>query len=167
MDPTSLKKHQTYIVVACLLVFMGLALLLRFIPVWFIKEPGFLYLFDTDSWYTLRQVEVMVRNFPQYNWFDPMTAFPTGKIIDWGPLFPAVAAIVCLITGATTRSGIIFTSGIIAPLMAAVMVPVLMYYLGKTVWDWKTGIVSAGLISVISFQYFTLSSYGWNDHHIS
>jgi dolichyl-diphosphooligosaccharide--protein glycosyltransferase len=166
MDPTSLKKHQTYIVVACLLVFMGLALLLRFIPVWFIKEPGFLYLFDTDSWYTLRQVEVMVRNFPQYNWFDPMTAYPTGKIIDWGPLYPAVAALVCLITGATTRSSIIFTSGIIAPLMAAVMVP-LMYYLGKTAWDGKTGIVSAGLISIISFQYFTLSSYGWNDHHIA
>jgi oligosaccharyl transferase (archaeosortase A-associated) len=166
MDLTCLKKHQPYIIVAVLLVFMGIALLLRIIPAAFIKDPGFLYLFDTDSWYTMRQVEVMVKDFPQYNWFDPMTAYPTGKLIDWGPLYPGIVATVCLITGATTRSGIIFTSGWVSPLMAVVMVPVI-YYLGKTVWNWKAGIIAAGLISVVSFQYFSLSSYGWTDHHIA
>jgi len=101
-----------------------------------------------------------------YFWFDPMTAFPTGKVIDWGPLYPSIAATLCLITGATTRSGIIFTSGWIGPLMAVIMVPV-MFQLGKTVWNWKAGIVAAGLISVVSIQYFSLSSYGWTDHHIA
>jgi len=166
MDLTPLKKHQPYIIVAFLLLFMGIALVLRMIPALFIKDQGFLYIFDTDSWYTLRQIEVMVRDFPQYNWFDPMTAYPTGKLIDWGPLYPCITAILCLITGATTRSGIIYTSGWIAPLMAVIMVPVI-FQLGKTVWNWKAGIVAAGLISVISIQYFSLSSYGWADHHIA
>ena len=166
MDLTHLKKNQSYIIVAFLLIFMGITLVLRMIPALFIKDLGFLSIFDTDSWYTLRQIEVMVRDFPQYNWFDPMTAFPTGKVIDWGPLYPCIAAILSLITGATSRSGIIYTSGWVAPLMAVIMVPV-MFQLGKTVWNWKVGIVAAGLISVVSFQYFSLSSYGWADHHIA
>ena len=166
MDLTSLGKHPSYRIAAILLLFMGLALVLRMIPAFFIKDPGFLYIYDTDSWYTLRQVEVMVRDFPQYNWFDPMTAFPEGKTVDWGPLYPFIAATLCLVTGATTRSGIIFSSGWVAPLMAMVMVPV-MYYLGKTVWNGKTGIIAAGLVSVVSIQYFSLSSYGWLDHHIA
>jgi oligosaccharyl transferase (archaeosortase A-associated) len=166
MDITYLKKHQSYLIVALLLLFMGIALALRMIPALFIKDPGFLYIFDTDSWYTMRQIEVMVRDFPQYNWFDPMTAYPTGKAIDWGPLYPSIAAALSLITGATTREGIIYTSGWIAPIMAMIMVPVI-FQLGKTVWNWKAGIVAAGLIAVVSIQYFSLSSYGWADHHIA
>ena len=166
MDITYLKKHRSYLTVALLLFFMGIALALRMIPALFIKDPGFLYIFDTDSWYTMRQIEVMVRNFPQYNWFDPMTAYPTGKVIDWGPLYPTIAAALSLLTGATTREGIIYSSGWIAPIMAMIMVPVI-FQLGKTVWNWNAGIVAAGLISVVSIQYFSLSSYGWADHHIA
>jgi len=166
MDLPPLKKNQSYIIVALLLLFMGIALVLRMIPAVFIKDPGFLYIFDTDSWYTMRQIEVMVRDFPQYNWFDPMTAYPTGKVIDWGPLYPGIAAALSLITGAATREDIIYTSGWVAPLIAVIMVLV-MFQLGKTVWNWKAGIVAAGLISVVSMQYFSLSSYGWADHHIA
>jgi oligosaccharyl transferase (archaeosortase A-associated) len=166
MDLISLRKHPSYIIAAILLFFMGLALVLRMMPAFFIKDPGFLSIYDTDSWYTLRQVEVMVRDFPLYTWFDPMTAFPDGKIIDWGPLYPFIAATLCLITGATTHSGIIYTSGWVAPLMAMVMVPV-MFQMGKTVWDRKTGIIAAGLVSIASLHYFSISSYGWVDHHIA
>ncbi|MDD1700428.1 MAG: oligosaccharyl transferase, archaeosortase A system-associated [Methanoregula sp.] len=166
MDLPGLKKHQSYIVIAVLLFFIGLALVLRLIPALFIHDPGFLLIFDTDSWYTMRQIEVMVKDFPVYNWFDPMTAYPTGKVIDWGPLYPGIAAIVCLITGATTRTGIIFASGWVSPLIAVIMVP-LMFQLGKTVWNWKAGIISAAMISVVSIQYFSVSSYGWADHHIA
>lgn len=148
-----------------LLAFMAIALLIRLIPALFIKDSGFLYTLDTDTWFTLRQVEVMVNHFPQYDWFDPMTAFPTGKVIDWGPLFPFITAALCLITGATTHSAIIYVSSFVAPLMAALMVPV-SYFLGKTIWDRKTGIVAAGLISVVSLAYFSLTTFGLVIHHI-
>jgi dolichyl-phosphooligosaccharide-protein glycotransferase len=164
MDLSIFRKHQSLVLVA-LLIFMGITLGLRMIPAFFIKDPGFLYIYDTDSWYTLRQIEVMVHNFPQYNWFDPMTAYPTGKIIDWGPLYPLIAAILCLITGATSRSAIVFISGWVAPLMAMIMVLV-MYLLGKVIRNRKTGIIAAGLMSIVSVQYFAFSSYGWVDHHI-
>jgi dolichyl-diphosphooligosaccharide--protein glycosyltransferase len=108
----------------------------------------------------------MVNHFPQYNWFDPMTAFPEGKTIDWGPLFPFIAATLCIITGATSRDAIFFMSGWVAPLMATMMVPVI-YYLGKRLWNRYAGLVSAGLIAIISLYYFTISSYGWTDHHVA
>src|SRR4030042_3482092 len=165
MDLASLSENRTDRIAAVILIFMGVAFVLRMVPAFFIKDPGFLHTYDTDSWYTLRQIEVMVGDFPQYNWFDPMTAYPTGKLVDWGPLYPFIAATLCLITGATTRSAIIFTAGWVAPIMAMLMVPV-MYQLGKTIRDRNTGIIAAGLMSVVSVQYFTFSSYGGVDHHV-
>ena len=158
-------KSRTRLVVI-LLIFMAVALVLRLIPAFFVKDAGFLYTFDTDGWYSLRQIEVMVHHFPQYNWFDPMTAYPTGKFIDWGPLYPFIAAVLCLITGATSQAAIVFAAGFVSPIMAALMVP-LVYYLGKTIRDWQTGIVAAGLVAVLSYHYFFLSSYGMIGHHIA
>jgi len=161
-----MTRNHRYVIWAVLLIFAAIALALRLIPTFFIQNQGFLYIYDTDSYYTLRQIEVMVHNFPQYDWFDPMTAFPTGKVIDWGPLFPFLAAICCIVSGATSHASIIITAGLLAPLLAVIMVPV-MYILGKTLWNWKAGIVAAGLIAVVSVQYFSISSYGWIDHHIA
>ena len=166
MDLTLLRKHPGYTIAFIIVFFMALALVLRAIPAFYINDHGFLYTYDTDSWYTLRQIEVMVNNFPLYNWFDPMTAFPDGKVIDWGPLYPFIAALLSLVTGSTTHSGIIYASGWVGPLMAAVMIPV-MFLLGKTIANEKVGIIAAALVSVISIQYFSLSSYGWVDHHIA
>ena len=115
MDLTLLRKHPGYTIAFILVLFMALALVLRSIPAFYIGDNGFLYTYDTDSWYTLRQIEVMVKNFPVYNWFDPMTAFPDGKVIDWGPLYPFIAALLSLVTGSTTQSGIISHPGGLAP----------------------------------------------------
>ena len=155
-------RYRIFLILLC---FMAVAFIIRMIPALFIKDGGFLYTMDTDTWYTLRQVEVMVHSFPQYDWFDPMTAFPTGKIIDWGPLFPFIAAVLCLITGATTQGAIITVSGCLAPLMAALMVPVI-YLIGKTVWDRKAGLVAAGLMSVVSLAFYSLTTFGLVIHHV-
>jgi len=145
---------------------MAVAFILRLIPALFIQNNGFLYTQDTDGWYTLRQIEVMVHNFPQYNWFDPMTAYPSGKFIEWGPLYPFIASCLCLITGATSEAAIVSVSGWVSPIMAALLVPV-VYYIGKIVRNWQTGIIAAGLVAVISYHYFFLSTYGVIGHHIA
>jgi len=166
MDISNLKSNPRIRVGIILLVFMAVALILRLIPAFFTGNSGFLYTYDTDGWYSLRQIEVMVHHFPQYNWFDPMTAYPTGKFIDWGPLYPLIAAVLCLITGATSQAAIVSAAGWVSPVMAALIVPV-VYYFGKMIRDWQTGIVAAGLVAVISYHYFFLSSYGLIGHHIA
>ena len=166
MDLQVMKKYRPSLLILFLFFFMILAFVLRILPALVTRDQFFFPLFDTDTWYNLRQIEVMVHHFPQYNWFDPMTAYPVGKMIDWGPLYPGIAASFCLVTGATTRDGIISAAGFVSPILAMLMVLVL-YSLGKRIGDWKTGIVAAGLVAVVSFPYFTLSSYGMVDHHIA
>jgi dolichyl-phosphooligosaccharide-protein glycotransferase len=164
MDISALKKYRPHLIVLLLLFFMAVALILRILPAIVTRDQAFFPVYDTDTWYNLRQIEVMVHNFPQYNWFDPMTAYPEGKSIDWGPLFPFLAAVLCLITGSTARDAIISTAGFVPPLLAVLMVPV-MYGVGKKLGDGKTGLVAAGLIAITSMLYFSYSSYGMLDHH--
>nr|WP_320161263.1 oligosaccharyl transferase, archaeosortase A system-associated [uncultured Methanoregula sp.] len=166
MDFTGIKKNKSWIILALIILFMATALAIRSVPAFFVNPQGILYIYDTDTWYNLRQIELMVHHFPQYNWFDPMTAYPDGKIIDWGPLYPFMGAVLCLITGATSHNAIVFMAGWTSPIMAVLLVPV-MYFLGKTLWNRKAGIIAAGLVSVISFQFFFISSYGLVDHHIA
>ncbi|MDD1667332.1 MAG: hypothetical protein LUO96_02570, partial [Methanomicrobiales archaeon] len=163
---SSLGKYRSVLVPVILLALFFFALALRAIPALYTPPGGFLPTYDSDTWYTLRQVEVMVHHFPQYDWFDPMTAYPAGKSIDWGPLFPALAALLSLAAGAATRADIIATSMWLGPLLGACMVPV-MYLLGKVVWDWRAGLVAAGLVAFTAFRLFFLSSYGYVDHHIA
>ncbi|MDO9323672.1 MAG: oligosaccharyl transferase, archaeosortase A system-associated, partial [Methanoregula sp.] len=81
-------------------------------------------------------------------------------------LFPTINAICCLIVGATTRTEIIGIGLLVPPLMAAVIV-VMMYFIGKVFGDWKTGLLAAGFTAIVSGQFFTISWYGYIDHHIA
>lgn len=160
------ERNQPVLIIFALALLMIITLALRLIPLLFIQNQGVYYSIDPDTWYNLRQIEVMVAHFPQYNWFDSLTAYPFGKTIDWGPLYPFLAAALCRVLGASSRPDIMYLAGWVSPIMAALMVPV-TYKLGKLIGDWKVGLVSAGLISVLSYQYFIASAYGMIDHHIS
>jgi len=160
------RKYRNLLIPGVILLFFLFSLALRGIPALYTPPNGFIPILDSDTWYNLRQVEVMVHSFPQYNWFDPMTAYPVGKFIDWGPLYTALAAALCLITGATTRVPLVNMSMWLGPILGACMVPV-MYLLGRMIYDRKVGLVAAALVSFVSFRLFFLSSYGFVIHHIA
>lgn len=161
------KDKRMWFIIVTVAILSVVALWLRIMPSFSVGNTELLTMVASDDpLYNLRQVEVILANFPNYPWFDPMTLFPTGSNLNWGPLFPLIIATACLITGATTRPEIIATGLLIPPIMAAVMVPV-MYYIGKICGDWKTGLLSAFFIAVVSGQYFNRSFYGYMDHHIA
>jgi oligosaccharyl transferase (archaeosortase A-associated) len=160
------KPPRTYIIWGAILLFALIALWLRLIPRFTTGHGDILSAVASDDpLYNLRQVEQIIANFPDYAWFDPMTLFPTGSPIYWGPLFPTIIAAACILTGSVTRPEIIATGLLIPPLMAAVMV-VVMYFIGKNCGDWKTGLLASGFTAVVSGQYFSRSLYGYMDHHI-
>lgn len=127
--------------------------ILRVLP-WFQMDlQGFALYRDPDVWYNYRQIEVMIGHFPQYNWFDPMTAYPYGKHVDWGPLFPLIVSAICLITGAVQRTGMIMVSFWIPAIVGIVMIPV-VFLLARQVAGWKAGILAAIMMAFISGDYF-------------
>ncbi|WP_298668009.1 STT3 domain-containing protein, partial [uncultured Methanofollis sp.] len=161
-----LARNRRTIIIALLFVFMLVALWIRSLPAAYLVRDGVTVVIGSDTWYTLRQIEAMAANYPLYSWFDPMTAYPTGKEIGWGPLFPFLAATACVLTGATARPDFVYVAAWVPPLLGAAMVPV-MYLLGRQIESWKTGIIAAGLIPFVSLAFYYRSVFGFVDHHVS
>ena len=166
MAQMDLKKYQPYIIIGIIILFALLTLWTRGIPSEGLVTAEGVNLLGNDPWYKVRQVEQVVANFPGYAWFDAMTLYPTGDNIHWGPLFAQIAAVLCLLTGASTRPEIMVVASWVPPLMAVAMVPVI-YLLARKIADWKTGLIAAGLIAVIGSNYAYRSLFGFVDHHIA
>ena len=161
------KNRRFYIIVGLISFFSLFALWLRLLPMFTMGNTDVLTLVASDDpLYNFRQVEQILANFPNYGWFDAMTQYPHGTAIYWGPLFPTLIAICCLITGAATRTEIIGIGLLIPPLMGAAIVAI-MYFVGKTCGDWKTGILASGFTAIITGQFYYRSIYGYMDHHIA
>jgi dolichyl-diphosphooligosaccharide--protein glycosyltransferase len=167
MISLDLKNRRFYIIVGLITFFSLFALWLRLLPMLNMGNTDVLTMVASDDpLYNLRQIEQILANFPNYGWFDAMTQYPHGTSIYWGPLFPTVIAICCFITGAVTRTEIISVGLLIPPLMAAAIVAI-MYFVGKTCGDWKTGILASGFTAIVTGQFFYRSFYGYMDHHIA
>jgi dolichyl-diphosphooligosaccharide--protein glycosyltransferase len=167
MERIDLKNRRTQLIIGLVALFSIFALWLRLLPMINMGNTDVLMMVASDDpLYNLRQVEQILANFPNYAWFDPMTFFPTGMSVPWGPLFPTIIAVVALITGATTRPEIISTGLLIPPIMG-MMIVAIMYFVGKICGDWKTGLLASGFTAVVSGQFFYRSFFGYMDHHIA
>jgi dolichyl-diphosphooligosaccharide--protein glycosyltransferase len=162
-----LKNRRTQLIIGLVVLFSVFALWLRLLPMLNMGNTDVLTMVASDDpLYNLRQVEQILANFPNYAWYDPMTFFPTGMSVPWGPLFPTIIATLCLITGATTRPEIIST-GLLVPCIMGSIVVAIMYFVGKICGDWKTGLLASGFTAIVSGQFFYRSFYGYMDHHIA
>ena len=167
MISLNFKNRLTWLIIASVTFFSLFALWLRLLPMFSMGNADILSLVASDDpLYNLRQVEVLLANNLNYPWFDPMTQYPTGSNIYWGPLFPIIIAVGCLITGAATSPEIIGIGLAIPPLMGAATV-IVMYFVGKTCGNWKTGLLASGFTAVVTGQFFYRSMYGYMDHHIA
>lgn len=159
----NISKSRLIVLIALAAVIV-ISLALRALP-WFQMDFGTLeVLGDPDVWYNYRQIEIMVSDFPRYEWFDPMTAYPVGKHLDWGPLFPMVASVLCILAGAGSRVAIMSASSWLPVLFGLLMVLV-VFFLVRQIAGWKAGIIAAFFIAVVSGEYFYRTMAGVVDHH--
>jgi dolichyl-phosphooligosaccharide-protein glycotransferase len=161
------KDRTNQLIIGLLIVFSIISLWLRLLPMFSMGNTDILSMVASDDpLYNLRQVEQIMANYPNYAWYDPMTLYPTGSVVYWGPLFPTLIATIALIFGATTRPEVIGIGLIIPPIMGMLMVTI-MYFIGRIAGDWKTGLIAAGFTAIVSGQFFYRSFYGYMDHHIA
>ncbi|KUG20568.1 MAG: oligosaccharyl transferase, archaeosortase A system-associated [Methanomicrobiaceae archaeon] len=165
MARLDLNKYQTHLVLGLIIAFTLFGLWIRALPASTIVTDAGVNLLGNDPWYHVRQVEHLLENFPRYAWFDPMTHFPDGEVVYWGPLFNYIIAGLCILFGAGTRPEIMYISCWVPALMGAAMVPI-MYLIGAAIADRKTGVLAAGFITVVGGTYFYRSIFGFVDHHI-
>ncbi len=155
-----------YLPLVLVLLISCIAFLLRILPVFFSQGDPLNGIESVDTLYQLRQVELMVENFPSYPFFDPMTFFPYGYLVNWGPVYGYILTVFCILAGAATRVEIVRTAVFVPPLLAILTIP-LVYLIGKKIHSTWCGIVSAAILAVIPGSFFYTSYYGVIDHHIA
>lgn len=167
MVQLDVKNRRNWLIAGVIAIFFLFALWLRLLPMFLMGKTDILLMVGSDDpLYNLRQVEQLLANNLNYAWFDPMSEYPVGTSVYWGPLFPTVIAICCMIFGAAARPEIISVGLVVPAVMGALVVP-LMYYIGRYCGNWKTGLLAAGFTAIVSGQFFYRSFYGYMDHHIA
>lgn len=163
---TWLNTYSSHLLILLVIISALFGLWLRFLPMEYLVDGQVQKLIFMDTWYSMRQIEQITANYPGYAWFDPMTAFPVGKDVDWGPLFPFLCASVCVLFGVVSRPENIILASYIPPILFLLLIPI-VWYLGKLTGDEKTGWIAAILLPVISGELLYRSFFGYLDHHIT
>lgn len=162
-----IKNRSNIIIFLFIVSIMVISFVLRILPSFSFSDATALnFVAEDDPMYNLRQIESLIQNFPRYQWFDPMTLYPTGQVLNWGPVFTFICTIACILFGASTRPEIVYISLMIPPLLAVGTIPV-VYLIANKVFGRNTAIFSALFTAFVFGQYFTRSMYGYLDHHIA
>jgi asparagine N-glycosylation enzyme membrane subunit Stt3 len=117
-------------------------------------------LYDTDSWYTIRQIQLINTNQPLS--FDPMLNPPDGKAIDWGTL---TAKIYSLFSRSTDPIVIFYNVAWVSPLILSLGI-IAIFFIVRDIFDSDTAILSAALIGFCSGALYQNGMWGMVDHHL-
>ena len=121
-----------------------------------------------DAWYHMRTLKLLLEHYPDRIFFNPMTNYPNGSYIHFGPLFDQMMAITSLLLGlGNPSSNLVDTVGAYFPAVLGALTVIPVYYLGKYVGGHKTGILAAILIAFAPGQFLSRSMIGFTDHHVA
>src|SRR6185437_82497 len=99
-----------------------------------------------DSWYHLRLIEYDVRHFPRALHFDPYLQ-PAGDQVPTGPLFDwMTAAVARPICGSQPDTACVDRIAAFASPVAALLTLVVVFQIGRTLFDPVAGLVAAALL---------------------
>ena len=146
-----------------------IALYIRTIPkAGVFLSNGFVRFGGNDPWYHLRNVEVMVHNFPHFPWFDACTSYPNGYPQLFAPLFDMLLATIIWVLGLGNPSqDLIYKVCAYYPAFLGALVVIPTYFAAKWVFDRRVGLLAAILVAIAPGQFLSRSMIGFNDHHIA
>jgi dolichyl-phosphooligosaccharide-protein glycotransferase len=162
-----MKSSWPYTLAVAIIGFVSLWV--RTLPSDTVLLPGGIVRFATnDAWYHMRTLNVLLNNYPNRMFFNPMTNYPNGSYIHFGPLFDQMMAITSLVLGMGNPSPqLVNTIGAYFPAVLGALTVIPVYYIGKYLGGHKTGILAAIMIAFAPGQFLSRSLIGFTDHHIA
>ncbi len=131
-------------------------------------SDGFVKFVSNDAWYHIRLLSALLENYPHRIFFNPMTNYPYGSYIHFGPLFDQMIAITSLVLGlGNPSSELVNTVAAYFPAVLGALTVIPVYYIGKYLGGHKTGILAAILIAFAPGQFLSRSMIGFTDHHVA
>ncbi|HOW14592.1 oligosaccharyl transferase, archaeosortase A system-associated [Methanosarcina sp.] len=164
---SKIKSSLPYTLAVAIICFVSLWIRMRPYDSVFLSN-GFVKFASNDAWYHMRTLNVLLENYPNRMFFNPMTNYPNGSYIHFGPLYDQMMAITSLILGLGSPSqDLVNTVGAYFPAVLGALTVIPVYYIGKYLGGHKTGILAAILISFAPGQFLHRSLLGVTDHHVA
>ncbi len=162
-----IKSSWPYTLVVAVIFFVSLWI--RTLPSYSVFLPsGFVKFTSNDAWYHMRTLNVLLQNYPKRMFFNPMTNYPYGSYIHFGPLYDQMMALTSLFLGlGNPSSELVSTVGAYFPAVLGALTVIPVYYIGKYLGGHKTGILAAILIAFAPGQFLYRSTIGFTDHHVA
>jgi oligosaccharyl transferase (archaeosortase A-associated) len=120
---------------------------------------------ETDAWYHMMLAKGTVINL-QRLWFDPMTFFPQGMPLHFGPFVSWAIATFSYIFGLGHPSNhLVEVVGALLPAVLGALLVFPVYFIGRELFGKSCGLISALIIAVLPGQVFSRTTLGFTDHH--
>jgi dolichyl-diphosphooligosaccharide--protein glycosyltransferase len=152
-----------------LLIIFGTALAIRVFPLQeTVFGSGWVNFQGVDSWYHIRLIENLLQHFPQRITFDPYTFYPYGQEVFFAPFFDWMIAFTAWVAGlGSPDQYTIKTVAAYFPPVLGALVTLPAFFIGKTLFDNRVGIISALIIGILPGHFLTVSRLGFVDHHVA
>jgi oligosaccharyl transferase (archaeosortase A-associated) len=151
----------------CLIVAALFSFYLRAIIPWkavFVGE-NVIFSSESDAWYHMMLAKGTVINL-QRLWFDPMTYFPHGTSLHFGPFNSWAITISSYIFGLGHPSmHLVEVIGAFLPAILGALLVFPVYFIGKEIGGKSGGLVSALVVAVLPGQLLSRTTLGFSDHH--
>jgi oligosaccharyl transferase (archaeosortase A-associated) len=123
---------------------------------------------ETDAYYYIRNIEVLVHNFPHFNSFDPYMFYPGGGGGLIRPFFPwLIAGIIRLVSLGPPTLHTIETVGAYMPAILGTLTLIPVYFIGKELFNRWVGVIAAALVVILPGEFMHRSLLGFTDHHVA
>jgi oligosaccharyl transferase (archaeosortase A-associated) len=152
-----------------LVIICGISLYIRiYLPYDRIFVNDWVWFRETDAYWYIRNIEVLVRHFPRFNTFDPYILYPGGGVGLARPLFAWLVAGISLLVGhGAPTLHTIEVVGAYTPAILGTMTVIAMYFLGKELFNRWVGVISAALLAILPGEFLHRSLLGFTDHHVA
>jgi len=150
-----------------ILAIMLFSLYLRVIIPWSRVFQGDVVMFssESDAWYHMMLAKSTMLNLHR-TFFDPLTYFPYGTSLHFGPFVSWGITILSYIVGLGRPS--LHTVDVVGAYWPAIMGTLLIlpvYSIGKEIGGRGCGLIAAITVAVLPGQLFSRTTLGFTDHH--
>ena len=161
------RLSPTLVAAIIVAIFFGVALYFRIVlPYDQVFSGSWIKTTGVDGWYHMRLVDNLAYHFPQRITFDPYTFYPHGSTVGWPPFYDwLIAGTIWLVSLGSPTQHIIDVVGAYVPAILGALTIIPVYFIGKELFNRWVGVLSAGLIAIISGEFLGRSTLGYTDHH--